>query len=162
MKINQDNISELWDKLTPKLYGYLVNTLRDRNLAQDILQNTWMKAITALPEYKESGAGFSAWLFAIARNECRQHWRTQGREVPFDLELHDTKEADSKNEDKIFVDQILKQLSAGDQELLSLRYLAGLPLNDIAEILKINPIALRVRMHRATKAAREVFNNQSI
>ncbi len=160
--MNKENISALWDSATPKLYGYLVNTLRDRNLAEDILQTTWMKAIEALPRYQESGAGFSAWLFAIARNECRQYWRTRGREVPLDLDIHDTKEADSKNEDQILVDQILGQLSSSDQELLRMRYIAGLTLNEIAAILKINPIALRVRMHRATKAARDTVKNQSI
>jgi len=162
--MKNEDISLLWDEITPKLYGYLVNTLRDRNLAEDILQSTWLKAIEALPGFKEEGAGFSSWLFAIARNECRQHWRKQGREIPFDLELHDKGEHDQtekKHEEKIFVDQILAQLSESDRELLRLRYIAGLPLDNIAKILKINGVTARVRMHRAIKAARIVLEKNS-
>ncbi len=73
MLLSKDNISALWDDVTPKLYGYLVNVLHDRNLAEDILQTTWLKAIQALPSFKDrTGASFSSWLFAIARNECKQ------------------------------------------------------------------------------------------
>ena len=160
--MNKDDISALWDVITPKLYGYLVNILRDKNLAQDILQTTWLKAIEALPRYKESDAGFSAWLFAIARNECKQHWRKAGREIPFDPMLHDKEKTDFGQENKILIDQVLAQLSLNDRELMRLRYIAGLPLNDIAKILKINGIAIRVRMHRATVAARTVLQKQSI
>jgi len=163
MQLDKDYISALWDMITPKLYGYLVNTLRDRNLAEDMLQNTWLKAIEALPKFGNSGeTNFSAWLFAIARNECKQHWRKQGREIPFDPEIHDKAEVDSKQEDKILVEQILAILSENERELLRLRYIAGLPLNNIAKILKINPIAVRVRMHRAISHAKVILKNQQI
>ena len=163
MPLNKDHISALWDTITPKLYGYLIHILRDKNLAEDILQNTWLKAILALPKFGNSGeTNFSAWLFAIARNECKQHWRKQGREIPFDPEIHDKAEVDSKQEDKILVEQILAQLSENDRELIRLRYIAGLPLNNIAKILKINPIAVRVRMHRAMNLAKVILKNQQI
>jgi len=155
--MNKDNLSALWDEITPKLYGYLVNTLRDKSLAEDILQNAWLKAIEGISRYRESDAGFSAWLFAIARNECRQHWRKSGREVPFDPALHDKEEASSGQEDKIFLEQVLAKMSADDRELLRLRYIAGLPLNQIAKILKINGVTVRVRMHRAIAGAKTLL-----
>ena len=158
--MNKENLEMLWDTLTPKLYGYLVNTLRDRNLADDILQATWLKALEALPRFSDRGFGFSAWLFAIARNECRQHWRKGDREIPFDENVHDTKEADFKTEDKILVDQILMRLSDNDRELIRLRFIADLSLNDIAKLFKINPITARVRMHRALSTARSLFIKQ--
>ncbi len=160
--MNKDNIGILWDTLTPKLYGYLVNTLRDKNLAEDILQTTWLKAIEAISSYKEGEAGFSAWLFAIAKNECRQHWRKGGREIPFDPMVHDIEVGGGGQEDKILAHQMLAQLSASDRELMNLRYIAGLPLHDIAKILKINPVAVRVRMHRATNALKTMLRNQTI
>lgn len=90
MPLNKDDIDVLWDTITPKLYGYLIHILHDRNLAEDILQTTWLKALEALPSFKNHpGASFSSWLFAVARNECKQHWRKSGREVSFDPEIHD-------------------------------------------------------------------------
>ena len=59
MPLNKDDLEVLWDQITPKLYGYLVNVLHDKSLAEDILQTTWLKAIQALPSLKDrSGASF--------------------------------------------------------------------------------------------------------
>jgi len=163
MLLNKDHISELWDTITPKLYGYLVHTLRDKALAEDILQTTWLKAIEGIDGFGNKGeTNFSAWLFAIARNECKQHWRKSGREIPFDPLLHDKEDFDSKQqqENKILVEQTLEKLSATDRELINLRYISGLPLNNIAKILKINPVTVRVRMHRAMSSAKLILKNQ--
>lgn len=162
MPLNKDNIDVLWDTTTPRLYGYLVNVLHDKSLAEDILQTTWLKAIQALPSFKDrSGASFSSWLFAIARNECKQHWRKAGREISFDPEIHDKEIIESKEEDKIFVDQIIKQFSESDRELIRLHYIADLSLNDIAKLLKINPVTVRVRMHRALSFAKLYLKNNN-
>ncbi|PIP68973.1 hypothetical protein COW91_01880, partial [Candidatus Nomurabacteria bacterium CG22_combo_CG10-13_8_21_14_all_32_8] len=58
MKLNKDQVGELWDEITPKLYGYLFNTLHDWSVADDILQTSWLKAIEALPNFKERNGGF--------------------------------------------------------------------------------------------------------
>ncbi len=150
----------LWDALTPKLFGYLINVTRDPSLAEDILQTTWFRAIDALPSFKPRGAGFSAWLFAIARNEYRQHWRKANREVPFDLSLHDKAEGDDATENAILVEQVLVQLSEDDREILRLRYIADLPVNDIARILNLSFVAVRVRIHRALAQARNALISQ--
>ncbi|MFA6585972.1 MAG: RNA polymerase sigma factor [Candidatus Paceibacterota bacterium] len=161
MFLNKDDIAVLWDTITPKLYGYLVHVLHDKNLAEDVLQTTWLKAIEALPNFKErAGASFSSWLFAIARNECKQHWRKVGREVSFDPTIHDKEIFNSKTEDLIFVDQIMKHLSSKDRELVRLRYIADLPLNEIAKILKVSPITIRVRMHRTLAFIKIILKNQ--
>ena len=159
--MNKDiNISELWDAITPKLYGYLVSVLRDRDVASDVLQSTWLKAIEALPTFEDRGFSLSTWLFAIARNECKQHWRKLGRDVSFDPLLHDKEKVYSGQEDKILVDQILTKLSESERELIRLRYITDLSLNDIAKLLQINPIAVRVRMHRALANAKLIIQNK--
>ena len=147
-------LGQLWDTLTPKLFGYLVNTLRDKALAEDVLQTTWLKAIGALPGYQNRGVGLSAWLFTIARNECQQLWRKGGREVPLDTEIHDKAGDAGGTEEKIMSEQILAALSSDDRELLRLRYIADLSINEIAKVLNSNSVAVRVRIHRALARAR--------
>ena len=152
-------LGELWDAITPKLFGYLINTLRDKTLAEDILQATWLKATLALPKFEPRGIKFSAWLFAIARNECKLHWRKGFNEVSLDDNLHDTPTPQTNTtENSILVDQVLKKLSPEDRELIQLRYISDLPLNDIAKILNINFVAVRVRLHRALTKARATIN----
>ncbi|OGN29362.1 MAG: hypothetical protein A3A33_01125 [Candidatus Yanofskybacteria bacterium RIFCSPLOWO2_01_FULL_49_25] len=152
---DREALGALWDALTPKLFGYLVNVLKDKTLAEDILQTTWLKAIDGLPRFQQRGVPFSSWLFAIAHNECRQHWRTGSHEVPLDPEIHDIPDhASTKPHDKILIDQVLAKLPEDDRELLRLRYIADLPLSDIASILKLNFVTVRVRVHRALARAR--------
>jgi RNA polymerase sigma-70 factor (ECF subfamily) len=153
---DRDALSELWDEITPKLFGYLINVTRDKVLAEDLLQSTWLKAMQALPQYQLRGIGISSWLFAIARNECRQNWRKNKEEIGIDPVDHD--QADKKTDtlqNEMLIDQLLSSLAPDDKELLRLRYIAGLDLKEIAKLLNINAIAARVRMHRAIARARE-------
>ena len=114
------------------------------------MQTTWLRAIEALNSFEPQGVSFSAWLFAIARNECRQYWRKQNREVPFDPIEHEQISNDQKDlEIKILTEQALNLLSEEDRELIRLRYIADLPIRDIALLLKLNFVTVRVRIHRA-------------
>jgi len=146
-------LGELWDFITPKLHGYLVNTVRNPQLAEDLLQNTWLKAITAIHKFQPKGVRFSAWLFAIARNECRQHWRDHGQETSIeeaDLEkIPETMTTHEKISEKIFLDTELNKLPEEHREILRLRYISEFSFKEIAQILSISTIAARVRVHRA-------------
>lgn len=152
--MNSQDIARIWDETTPKLFGYLVNTLHDKALAEDIFQSTWTKAIEALPKYQERGLPFSAWLFAIARNECKLHWRKANYEVVLDMQEHDVP-VDPNADETILAEQILAKLSEDDRELLRLRYIADLSMNEIAKILNTNSVAIRVRIHRVLKRAQQ-------
>lgn len=155
-------LAELWDAITPKLLGYLVNVVRNRELAEDLLQSTWLKAIEALPRFQNrSGAKFSAWLFAIARNECNQHWRKFKNETAYMAKQFAggtdgtaSVGGNSAMDDGLMVEQMLAKLSEDDQEIIRLRYIADLTVNDIARVLNINFVTVRVRLHRALNRAR--------
>lgn len=153
---DRDAIIWLWNAYTPKLYGYLYNTLRDDDLADDILQRTWVRSIERIAQFHDRGVTFGAWLFAIARNECRQHWRSSMREVPLDQEIHDTPDPRANHgvTDALMVDAALNALSGDDRELLRLRFIADLPVADIARMFGKSSVAIRVRLHRALRRAR--------
>lgn len=153
-------LSALWDTITPKLFGYLVNVTRDKTTAEDIFQTTWLKVIESLPKFKQRGFKLSSWIFAIARNECHQYWRKSRQEVPFDITLHDVS-GGSPSDDEILVDQILASLSKDDREIIRLRYIADMSVNDIAKVLNINFVAVRVRLHRALARARSKLISQN-
>lgn len=158
---NREAAGALWDYFTPKLYGYLVNVTRDVQLSEDILQNTWLAALSHLSQYRLQGAGFGAWLFAIARNECRQHWRKEKREAPLDSVERDCPTYGHKQsaDERLMIETALSALSEEDRELIRLRYIADLPVNEIARILSINSVAVRVRLHRALRRARAALVN---
>lgn len=158
----QAALGALWDDITPKLHGFLVNTLRDARLAEDVAQDTWLKAIRSLDKFELRGVRFSAWLFAIARNECKQHWRKGGREVLLEVEAHDVPDrADFTGElsDKLALEKIMHTLSETEQEILRLRYIAELSFKEIAAVLSITPLAARLRIHRTLAKTRGLLSN---
>ncbi len=157
----REALGQLWDEFTPKLFGYLVNQTRNRTLAEDLLQSTWMKVLEALPRFEPRGAGFGAWLFAIARNECRQHWRKPETEELTNDEAEKSA-ADATLDSAILVEQILDLLSEDDRELLRLRYIADLSVGDVAKVLNINGVAARVRIFRAIARARAALASQNV
>lgn len=150
----------LWDGITPKLYGYLVNQLRQQDLAEDICQETWLKAVQALGSFKDKGVRFSAWVFAIARNECRQHWRGDKKEVPLEpaVDNIDKTNQQSGSDDYLMIETAFARMSREEQEIVRLRYLAELSFKEIAGVLDISMIAARVRVHRALAHARVILN----
>lgn len=156
---DREALSQLWDLTTPKLFGYLINILRDKQLAEDILQTTWLKAINALHSFQVRDVGISPWLFAIAKNECKQHWRKEIPNIELNAETENITSPHNKTyENNLLVEQIFNKLGEEDRELLRLRYIADLTPNDISKILKINYVALRVRLHRAIKRAQIIAN----
>ncbi len=156
-------LAALWDEFTPKLFGYLINTTKDRELSEDLLQQTWLKAINALSKFESRGVTISAWLFTIAHNECRQHWRKAKWEVPFAPAEHDRAAADEMTSQNILdVEKILNLLSEDDREILRLKYIADMPANEIAKVLNINFVTVRVRIHRAIAKARAILTSQTL
>jgi RNA polymerase sigma-70 factor (ECF subfamily) len=156
---DKEALALLWDAVTPKLYGYLINQLRHKDLAEDICQETWLKAIKHLHTFKNRGVRFSAWVFAIARNECRQYWRGGNKEISVDM--GDENFVDSvrsvPSTDYLLIESALGTLSAEEKEIIELRYIADLSFKEIAAILEISMVAARVRVHRALSHARAII-----
>ncbi len=160
---DKEALGELWDAITPKLYGYLVNILKNKTVADDLLQETWLSAIKGLNKFRPRGIRFSAWVFAIARNECKQYLRSAGKQSA-ESSLNDFEDkipttTYQKSGDQIYLESILKKLSAEDQEILRLKYIADLSFLEIAKILAISIVAARVRVHRAIARCRESVNS---
>jgi len=160
---NKNSLEQLCDYITPKLYGYLLNTLRNSEIAEDLLQETWLKAIGALNSFKPRGVRFSAWIFAIAHNVCREYWRNKKPNISISelfIEPSDGSVYTQLVEEKISIETIFSKISADDQELLRLRYIAELSFKEIAVILTISPLAARVRLYRTLVRARSILNEK--
>lgn len=78
----------LVDRYTPRVYGLLVNQCRDKDLAEELTQITFVKVVKKLGDgsgYKETGR-FDAWLFRIAMNGLRDEMRRRKRQAtPTDM-----------------------------------------------------------------------------
>jgi RNA polymerase sigma-70 factor (ECF subfamily) len=142
-----------------ELYKFIYSIIKNQNLAEDILQQTLMKAYEKFDTIKDV-TKFKSWIFTIAKNESLSWIRKYNREIPSEdayLELlggysEDTpEELLIKHEIKEQVKESIKMLNPVDQEIIYLRYYYDLNFSEIALILNLNENTVKTKHKRAKK-----------
>ena len=147
------------------VYRYVRFRVATRERAEDVTSDVFMKALRSLDRYDPDRAAPRTWLLRIARNAVTVHLRSLRRRGSLHVSLDRIPDlvADVPSQDERVVKQerIQRLLNANrrlrppDQEILSLRYGAGLGNQEIAEALGITANAVAVRIHRALKRLRD-------
>jgi RNA polymerase sigma-70 factor (ECF subfamily) len=147
------------------VYRYVRFRVSTREVAEDVTSEVFMKALRSFRRYDPSRAQPRTWLLRIARNAVTDHLRSLKRRGSLHVSLDRVPDlvADVPSQDERVIreERIQKILNGArglrkpDQEILSLRYGAGLDNGEIAETLGISTNAVAVRIHRALKRLRK-------
>jgi RNA polymerase sigma-70 factor (ECF subfamily) len=157
-----------FDAFFDRVYGYLRRLVGDEHLAEDLAQDVFLQAHRALASY-DPARDPRPWLFTIATNKLRDHWRARAahgeeREVSLDqdelgaraLELPGSPDPPSSAEELATrVRAAIDALPEGLRVPVLLRVYEGLSFEDIGRILERNEVAARKRYSRALAALRE-------
>lgn len=143
------------------VYRYVRFRVATREVAEDVTSVVFMKALRAFGRYDPSRASPKTWLLRIARNAVTDHLRSLKRKGSLHVSLDRIPDlvADiPSHEERVIKQERIQRLLNGartlrkaDQEVLSLRYGAGLDNSEIADHLGISNNAVAVRLHRALK-----------
>ena len=146
------------------VYRYVRFRVATRDAAEDLTSDVFMKALRSLASYDPRRSAPRTWLLRIARNAVTDYLRTLQRRGGLHISLDRAPDlvsrAPSQEERMLQAEQVQRLLNgvatlgAADQEVLSLRYGAGLANLEIAETLKISANAVAVRVHRALSRLR--------
>ena len=162
---------ELYALVAPKLLGYLVKMTRQRALADDLLQQTFMKVHRARAAYVR-GADPLPWIYSIAHrtfiDETRKHRRAVVRvgeveelpEVPAGLTGESEDRRDEVRGDPELLSaalDALAELPAQQREAVVLTKLDGKSVAEAAEIAGTTVGAMKVRAHRGYEALRRLL-----
>lgn len=175
-KRDKDAFTKLYNIYYPRLYAYLLARTGLKERAEDVTQEAFVKAVKALKQGRYHGVSFGAWIFTIAKNELVDVWRKEHKvhsAEPDVLERH-TPAAESAEDDmKAREDEAdtqkryaalsaaLKKLSDEEQNLIAMKYIAGLSYKDIAEASKKRPKTLAVQLYRAIQKLRAEMNQSN-
>ena len=148
------DLEELYDKLLK----YCYSKTHDRHLAEDIVQDTFVRFYSN-HTYKETGKKL-AYLYTIARNLCIDSYRRPQTinidEVKEDVELRTATNSEMDEAlDRMSVERALACLSEEDRELVLLRYNQELSNSDIGEIMGMSRWAVHRRLQKCLKLMRE-------
>ena len=151
----------IWPK-KGQLYRLVYLWVRDRALAEDVLQNVFEKSFEKEQELK-SHPNLSGWLVKSLKNEVLMHFRKSNRleslEGLEEIQLEESVSEDPKDAVNIVMG-LLKGLPLKQQEVFQLREVEGLSYEEIAGHLEISLEQVKVNLHRARKSIREKMNNQ--
>ena len=155
-------IQVLFERHHLVLFRALRRMTGDAALAEDLVQDTFARALRAADGYEERGSE-RAWLFAIARRLLADRRRAESRR-PRVEPLEETPEsgrrsATQSNPDlRLCLERALGDLAADEREAFVLREVGGLGHEEIAAVTEATRPAVRNRIHRARLALREALS----
>ncbi len=137
--MTSNRVLELYEHAVGDVYGYLVRRCPSAAIAEDLTAETFLAATSALHRSEtELSVG---WLIGTARHKLVDHWRREGRQREALEELYDgtAEPVDSHDPvdviDALHVHDVLSRLSPHHRAALTLRYLDGLPVEQVAVLL---------------------------
>lgn len=158
----------LYDVALGEVYGYVRSRCRHREVAEDVTAEVFMAAVDAIRRRRVE-AVTTAWLIGIARHKVVDHWRRVEREQ---RRLHavaddPTAGADHTADpwdvhlDVLAAHHVLEQLGAHHRSALTLRYLDGLPVPEVATVLDRTVHATEALLVRARRAFRTIYERET-
>jgi RNA polymerase sigma-70 factor, ECF subfamily len=150
---------EIHRRYSSKLLGYFFKMLnRNESLAQDFVQELFLKLLEKKHLY-DPNRKFYTWVFTVASNMCKTEYRSFGKTVVFESDLHSRTTLTLDRTDKsYFLESLQTSLDTMEtvhKNVLILRYLEEFSLNEIAEILDISLGTVKSRLFYATKKLTE-------
>jgi RNA polymerase sigma-70 factor (ECF subfamily) len=139
------------------VYGYLVYLTRDRSLAEDLTADTFEKALRLWRRFDPSRASARTWLCQIARTTALDWFRSEERRQKREQRAAVPDASDGGLSPGLSpeLEAALRELSAGEREVIALRVLLDLDGEEAARVLGISPTAVSTRLSRALKKLEE-------
>lgn len=146
---------EIYEDYYQKVLSYInarVNNLHD---AEDLTSNVFLRCYKSIDRYDPERAAVSTWIFTIANNLLKNHYRDsknnasiddmEGFEAPYE---EDFDQAMRLEEIREYLDRALSELDDTKRQILLMRYYDDMKTKDIAEKLEMSPGNVRVTLTR--------------
>jgi RNA polymerase sigma-70 factor (ECF subfamily) len=156
---------ELVAKYQPKVFSMALSFTRNREAADDLAQEIFLKAYLALPRF-HGKSEFGTWLYRISVNHIKDFLRKKGRAKEVSLEdvpeisFSDREQAEKAEQEReaesrrALVQTHVRSLPEKYRIILTLRDIQGLSYEEITRILKLSPGTVDSRLHRARRILR--------
>ncbi|MCC7353981.1 MAG: sigma-70 family RNA polymerase sigma factor [Anaerolineae bacterium] len=157
-----DDFGELYSAYLPRVLNFMRVRVGDTGLAEDLTATVFERAFAHQRALRTEEA-FAGWLFRIARNTLAEHFRRRGRRgdaLPLDDALEfptDTPEPEElvhRREELERLVGALRTLSQREQDIVTLRFVAGLTNRAVAQAMHLSEGNVAVILYRALRRLR--------
>lgn len=136
--------------------------------ADDVAQDVLLGLLMALPKYRETGAGFLAFAYGIAAHKIADHYRYRHRRPTSVLrEEPELPDSDAGPEQQALdgdgtrrMVSLIDRLSPRLREIVTLRVIVGLTVQETADAVSTTPGAVRVAQHRALRTLHRYLEDE--
>lgn len=166
-KKDPESYGQLYDLYVEKIYRFIYFKIGNRQEAEDLTSEVFLKTWNHINEDR-GVESFSGLLYRIARNVVIDWYRERAREpviVSLETEIESGennvadnwfKQMDLKMETQAIL-QAVKKMKQEYQEVIMLRYVDELSIEEISEVIKKKNLATRVLLHRATQKLKDLL-----
>jgi len=156
---DREAFGELYERYINRVYKHVFYMVNDVDVAQDLTEQTFLRALEAIQRYEKRGIPLLAWLLRIARNLSLNNQRVQRNNSSIRKNSEDAVAASPESccEAKLNGEEVRQAVGAleGDQrQVIVLRFMDGLSYADVARVLGKSVGAVRVAQYRALRALR--------
>jgi RNA polymerase sigma-70 factor (ECF subfamily) len=157
--------SLLVERLCGRLYHFFVSQVRDREKAEDLLQECWLRIHKARHTYRP-GEPLLPWIYAIARRVQVDHYRKSHRIARHELQNEHVSDVAADAPPRAAksalpeISEVLKTLPPQQRETVLLLKVAGLSLEEVSRATGVSVGAVKQRAHRAYKTLRRLFGGE--
>lgn len=159
LRLAKDDMSamdELYSITERTMYAYALSLTKEHQKALDLIQDTYIKIISAAHLYKPMGKPL-AWMFTIAKNMHYTNFKKEKRNIsmePQDISNDKRFSYITDMEDRVVLQSVLSELSEEEREIVMLHAVSGMKHREIAESLGLKLSTTLSKYNRALKKLR--------
>lgn len=160
----QAELAGLYEEYYDRIARYTYTRIGNKDDAEDIAGEVFLKALQSLKSYREQGPPIQVWLFKIAHNMVVDYLRRKSKmkTVPLEsLDVADDMDPAELAEINLEIERVktaMKRLSNDQQEVIRLRFLAGLTSREVAYLMGKTDGAVREMQRAALERLRQVLH----
>jgi len=169
-KKDQKYFGPLYERYFEEIFCFIFKRLGgDEEIAGDITQQTFIKAMANMGRYEDRGFKFSSWLYRIAQNEVSMYFRQLKKS--YSVAVDENRIADLAQEAELEMNymsmdqqeklvEILNSLNESELELIELRFFQAMRFQDIANIYNITEANTKMRIYRLLDKISKLWNER--
>jgi RNA polymerase sigma-70 factor (ECF subfamily) len=162
----ENRLASLYDEYFDKIARYVYVRIGDKNEAENLAGEVFLKALKALKSFKERGIPMQAWLYRIAHNISVDHLRKRGQNniVSIDDVLIESREDPVAMAEKTMemerVSKAMQKLTPQQREVVRLRFFGELSSKEVGDVLNKSDGAVREMQRAAIERLRRLLTGE--
>lgn len=157
---NTETFEKLYNKCNKLVYGIAFSILKNKQDAEDIVQIVFTK-IYSIDKSKLPSKNEASWIYSMTKNETINLLKKKDNYINLDdiYEIEDSNNEISKTIDKESYNKLISGLSDKEKEIISLKVLANLSFDEIAEILKTPTGTVKWKYYKSIHTLKILLSN---